>query len=115
MSDWRKLSTSAALCLAPLVIIAVATATTVGGPCASVRGLGSGVLLFAASGIGILSVIVGFRRLRRMDTPPTAVARLVRIASYIIGVGTMLLNGAALLFAGLNLASIAYIHLYFRR
>lgn len=106
---------NALLCIAPLLILGVASVTAYGGPSPSVRGLGSGVLLFAASTVGILSTIIGVRRLVRVETSPTSMARLLKIALFIVGCGAMLLNGVFFLFAGLNLASMAFVYFYFRQ
>jgi hypothetical protein len=111
----RTVLRTALLCVLPVAIIPIAALTTVGGPCAGITGPTSAIVLFGTAVLGVISVIAGFLKWRRVDAASLPAVRLTKIATIIIGLGAMLLNGAFALFAGLTLAAMSYAYLYFPR
>jgi hypothetical protein len=101
---------NSALCVLPLLALPSASVTAIGGPCAGVRGVGSGLLLLGVALSGVTSVVVGWVRWIRTESASLAVS-LAKIGTMVVGAGAIVINAFFALFSGLQLIGMAMLHL----
>jgi hypothetical protein len=96
-------------CVLPLFIVAPIAAISVsGGPCAGIRNGWAGAVLFLSSISGLAAGAFGFIQLGRARLHSLR-SNLIRILSFLVGFGTLALNGFMALLSGMSIAAMLHI------